>query len=132
MIVIDTSAIIAILKDEPERRSFTETIEQAETCLISAANYVETSMVMEARNGYEGLRDFDLLLFKAGIIIETVDAEQAKTARAAFSKFGKGRHRAGLNFGDCFSYALAKTLGVPLLFKGSDFNHTDIRSAVNP
>jgi ribonuclease VapC len=131
MIVIDTSAIIAILKDEPERRTFTEIIERTETCLISAANYIETSMVMEARNGYEGLRDFDWLLFKAGITIETVDAEQAKTARAAFSKFGKGRHRAGLNFGDCFSYALAKTLGVPLLFKGSDFNHTDIRSAVN-
>ena len=130
MIVIDTSAIIAILKDEPEQRSFAEAIEQAETCLMSAANYVETSMVLEARNGYEGLRDFDLFLLKAGIIIETVDAEQAKAARMAFSKFGKGRHKAGLNFGDCFSYALAKTLGAPLLFKGDDFNHTDIRSAM--
>ena len=129
MIIIDTSAIIAILKDEPERRSFTETIEQAETCVMSAVNYVEASMVLEARNGYEGLRDFDLFLLKAGIIIETVDAEQAKTARDAFSKFGKGRHKAGLNFGDCFSYALAKTIGAPLLFKGNDFNHTDIRSA---
>jgi ribonuclease VapC len=84
---------------------------------------------LEARNGYEGLRDFDLFLLKAGIIIETVDAEQAKTARAAFSKFGKGRHNAGLNLGDCFSYALAITLGAPLLFKGDDFKHTDIRSA---
>jgi ribonuclease VapC len=131
MIVIDTSAIIAILKNEPERRSFTEAIERAETCRMSAATYVETSMVLKARNGYEGLRDFDLFLLKAGIIIETVDAEQAGTARTAFSKFGKGRHKAGLNFGDCFSYALAKTLGVPLLFKGDDFNRTDIRSAVN-
>jgi ribonuclease VapC len=131
MIIIDTSAIIAILKDEPERRSFTETIEQAETCVMSAANYVEISMMLKTRNGYEGLRDFDLFLFKAGIIIETVDAEQAKTARDAFSKFGKGRHKAGLNFGNCFSYALAKTLGAPLLFKGNDFNHTDIRSAMN-
>jgi ribonuclease VapC len=131
MIVIDTSAIIAILKDEPERRSFTETIERADTCLISAANYVEASIVLEARNGYEGLRDFDLFLLKAGIIIETVDSEQAKIARSAFGKFGKGRHKAGLNFGDCFSYALAKTLGVPLLFKGDDFSFTDLQSAVN-
>jgi ribonuclease VapC len=84
MIVIDTSAIIAILKDEPERRSFTEAIERTETCLMSAVNYVEASMVLEARNGYEGLRDFDLFLLKVGIIIETVDAEQAKTARDDF------------------------------------------------
>jgi ribonuclease VapC len=76
------------------------------------------------------LRDFDLLILKAGIAIEAVDAEQAKAAREAFSKFGKGRHKANLNFGDCFSYALAKITGAPLLFKGDDFNRTDIKMVV--
>jgi ribonuclease VapC len=130
MIIIDTSAMIAILRDEPERRTFTEAIEQAEQCLMSAVSFVESSMVMEARNGYEGLRDFDLVILKAGIAIEAVDAEQAKVARKAFSKFGKGRHKANLNFGDCFSYALAKITGAPLLFKGNDFNRTDIKLVV--
>jgi ribonuclease VapC len=130
MIVIDTSAIIAILRDEPERRTFTEAIEHAEQCLMSAVSFVESSMVMEARNGYDGLRDFDLFILKAGIEIEAVDAEQAKVARKAFSKFGKGRHQANLNFGDCFSYALTKITGAPLLFKGHDFNQTDIKTVV--
>jgi ribonuclease VapC len=130
MIVIDTSAIIAILRDEPERRSFTEAIERADQCLMSAVSFVETSMVMEARNGYDGLRDFDLFLLKAGIALEPVDSEQAKVARSAFIRFGKGRHEAHLNFGDCFSYALAKVMGAPLLFKGNDFIRTDIEAAV--
>jgi ribonuclease VapC len=128
MIVIDTSAMIAILRDEPERRAFTEAIEQAEQCLMSAVSFVESSMIMEARNGYAGLQYFDLFILKAGIAIETVDAEQAKAARKAFSKFGKGRHKASLNFGDCFSYALAKITGAPLLCKGNDFNRTDIKT----
>jgi ribonuclease VapC len=130
MIVIDTSAMIAILRDEPERRAFTEAIEQSEQCLMSAVSFVESSMIMESRNGYAGLQDFDLFILKAGIVIETVDAEQAKAARKAFSKFGKGRHKANLNFGDCFSYALAKITGAPLLFKGNDFNRTDIKTVV--
>jgi ribonuclease VapC len=83
---------------------------------------------MEARNGYEGLRDLDLFILKAGIAIEAVDEEQAKVARKAFSKFGTGRHKANLNFGDCFSSALAKITGAPLLFKGKDFNLTDIKT----
>lgn len=87
-------------------------------------------MVIEARNGYEGLRDFDLFVLKAGIEVAAVDTEQAKIARAAFRKFGKGRHAANLNFGDCFSYALAKALEAPLLFKGNDFSQTDIEAAV--
>jgi ribonuclease VapC len=97
---------------------------------MSAVSVVEASMVMEARSGYDGLRDFDLFLLKAGISVEAVDADQAKEARRAFSRFGKGRHEANLNFGDCFSYALAKIAGASLLFKGDDFSRTDIEAAV--
>lgn len=130
MIVIDTSAVLAILNDEPERRSFNELIENAEGCLISAASFVETSIVLEARKGYEGIRDFDLFIAQAGIKMSEVDAEQAEIARAAFRKFGKGRHAANLNFGDCFSYALAKANDLPLLFKGNDFSYTDVECAL--
>lgn len=126
MMVIDTSAVMAILNDEPERRSFNEAIEKAESCLMSAASFVEASIVLEARKGYEGVRDFDLFVARAGIKLAEVDAEQAETARMAFRKFGKGRHAASLNFGDCFSYALAKATGFPLLFKGNDFSQTDV------
>lgn len=97
---------------------------------MSAVSFVEAAILMEARSGYDGLRDFDLFVLKAGIEIEAVDMEQAKMARSAFSKFGKGRHEANLNFGDCFSYALAKATGSPLLFKGDDFRRTDIEAAV--
>lgn len=128
--VIDSSAVVAVLRDEPERRRFNELIEEAEQCLMSAVSFVEASMVVESRMGYEGLRDFDLFVLKAGIEIATVDMEQAKIARMAFRKFGKGRHAANLNFGDCFSYALAKSLDAPLLFKGQDFSQTDIEAAV--
>jgi ribonuclease VapC len=130
LIIIDTSAVIAILRNEQERRSFTEAIEAAGQCMMSAVSFVEASLVMESRNGYEGLRDLDLFLLKAGITIESVDAEQAKLARKAFSKYGKGRHSAGLNFGDCFSYALAKANEAPLLFKGDDFAKTDVQALV--
>lgn len=128
--VIDTSAILAILNDEPERRVFNEAIEKAETCIISAVSHVEASIVLEARKGYEGVRDFDLFVARAGIKLAEVDAEQAEIARMAFRKFGKGRHVAKLNFGDCFSYALSKFTGLPLLFKGTDFSQTDILPAV--
>jgi ribonuclease VapC len=130
MIVIDTSAVLAILNDEPERRSFNEAIEKAARCLISASSFVETSIVLEARKGYEGVRDFDLFVASAGIKVTDVDAEQAEIARTAFRKFGKGRHAANLNFGDCFSYALAKAYDAPLLFKGQDFSQTDVKRAV--
>ncbi len=128
--VIDSSAVVAVLRDEPERRRFNELIEEAEQCLMSAVSFVEASMVVESRMGYEGLRDFDLFVLKAGIEIATVDMEQAKIARMAFRKFGKGRHAANLNFGDCFSYALAKSLDAALLFKGNDFSQTDIEAVV--
>jgi ribonuclease VapC len=128
--VIDTSAIIAILNNEPERRLFGEAIENAETCIMSTASFVEASLVIESSRGYDGLRDFDLLVARAGIELAPVDAEQATLAREAFRRYGKGRHPAALNFGDCFSYALAKALDLPLLFKGADFARTDIESAL--
>ncbi len=127
--VIDTSAILAILGDEPERRRFTEAIETADECLISTASFVEASLVLEIRRGYEGLRDLDLLLAKAGVEFVSVDIEQAQVARNAFRNFGESRHPAKLNFGDCFSYALAIVTNSPLLFKGNDFSQTDVLSA---
>jgi ribonuclease VapC len=132
--VIDTSALLAILQNEPERRAFNEAIEAAETRALSTATFVETSIVIESRYGAEGLRDLDLLIAKANIDLVAVDAEQAHGARHAFSRFGKGRHPANLNYGDCFSYALAKALHAPLLYKGDDFSQTDITAviATNP
>jgi ribonuclease VapC len=128
--VVDTSALLAVLCDEPERRSFNEAIEEAESVALSLASFVETSIVLEVRFGAEGIRDLDHFLNLAGVEIREVDAEQAYVARRAFTEFGKGRHPAGLNFGDCFSYALAKARGERLLFKGNDFAKTDIESVM--
>lgn len=128
--VIDTSALVAIFAGEPESRDFIDAIEAAESRLISAATFVEISMVIESRHGAEGVRDLDLFLARAGIETVSVDAEQAVAARRAFSRYGKGRHPAGLNYGDCFSYALASTRREPLLFKGDDLARTDQRAAV--
>ncbi len=124
--VIDTSAVLAILQDEPERRGFNEAIEAAEHRAMSTATFVESSIVIEARYGADGLRDLDLFIAKAGIELVPVDVEHANAARRAFSEFGRGRHPAGLNYGDCFSYALAKVLSAPLLCKGADFVQTDV------
>ncbi|HEY2775603.1 MAG TPA: type II toxin-antitoxin system VapC family toxin [Candidatus Binatia bacterium] len=124
--ILDTSALLAILQDEPERRSFNAAIEAAASRSISTATFVETSIVIGARYGGDGLRDLDLFVAKAEIVLVPVDAEQAHAARDAFLRFGKGRHPAGLNYGDCFSYALAMTLGEPLLYKGDDFSQTDV------
>jgi ribonuclease VapC len=126
--VVDTSALLAILQDEPERRAFNEAIESAESRCLSTATWVETSIVLESRYGAEGLRDLDLLISKASIDLVPVDIEQAHIARLAFSRFGKGRHPAGLNYGDCFAYALATARGEPLLYKGADFALTDVAS----
>ena len=128
--IVDTSAILAILNDEPERRQFNEAIEASDECLMSTASFVEVSLVLEATRGYEGLRDLDLLLAKAGVEFVPVDLEQAQIARKAFRIFGKGRHMAKLNFGDCFSYALAIATNSPLLFKGNDFPQTDVIQAI--
>jgi ribonuclease VapC len=128
--VIDTSALAAILQDEPERRRFNEAIEAAAHRRISTATLVEIGIVIEARYGADGVRDLDLFLAEASIEPIAVDAKQAQTAREAFRRFGKGRHPAALNFGDCFSYALSRVLDEPLLFKGLDFSQTDIDVAV--
>lgn len=128
--VIDTSALLAILRNEPEGPPFARALEAAAECVMSAASFVETSIVIEARHGAEGLRDLDQLIAKARIEIVAVDQDQALVARRAFSRFGKGRHAAGLNFGDCFAYALAEVRGSALLFKGDDFGRTDIESAL--
>jgi ribonuclease VapC len=128
--VIDTSAVMAILQDEHERRSFTEAIEEADSRRMSTASFVETSIVVETRYGTDGVGDLDLFLSRADIELVPVDAGQALVARRALTSFGKGRHPAGLNYGDCFSYALAKTLGEPLLYKGDDFAGTDIPGAI--
>ncbi len=124
--VIDTSALIAILQDEPERRVLNEAIEAAESCAMSTGSFLETSMVIESRYGPDGTRDLELFISKARISLASVDADQAYVARDAFRRYGKGRHPAGLNLGDCFAYALAKMLDEPLLFKGNDFALTDI------
>jgi ribonuclease VapC len=135
--VIDSSALAAILRDEPERPLFVDAIEASDARRLSAATFVEISIVIEVSRGAEGLHDLDLFLAAAGIEIVAVEGDLARMARRAFSRFGRSRHRAGLNFGDCFSYALARSLGEPLLCKGDDFVHTDVRvwrpdSAVQP
>jgi ribonuclease VapC len=124
--VIDSSALIAILMDEPERRAFNEKIEADPVRLLSAANFVEAAVIIETRLGEAGGREFDLFLYRAGIQVAPVDAEQAEIARRALAQYGRGRHPASLNFGGCFAYALAKARGEPLLFKGGDFTLTDI------
>jgi ribonuclease VapC len=124
--VIDTSALLAIFLAEPERRSFLDLMIAAEKRLLSAATVLESGIVLEARRGEAAGREFDLFVVRAGLEIVSVDSEQIEIARLAWRKYGKGRHPAGLNFGDCFSYALAKSSGEPLLAKGADFVLTDI------
>jgi ribonuclease VapC len=124
--VIDTSAVLAILQREPERRRFLEAIESADSIRMSVASFVEASIVIESRYGAEGLMDLDRFVSRAAMELVAVDPEQGESARRAFSRYGKGRHRAALNFGDCFSYAAAMVLGEPLLCKGDDFIHTDV------
>jgi ribonuclease VapC len=127
--VIDSSAIIAILNGEPDAPLLTAVIANTPVRLMSAASWLESALVIEARYGEAGGRKLDQLLQRAQIKIEPVSIEQAEAARLAFRRYGKGRHPAGLNFGDCFAYALAKVLGEPLLFKGNDFSQTDIEPA---
>ena len=128
--VIDTSALAAIFLAEPERQLFRDLILQADSRLVSAANVLETGIVLEAKKGEALGREFDLFVARASLHVVPVDGEQIELARSAWRKYGKGRHRAALNFGDCFAYALAKELDEPLLFKGEDFRHTDIEPAV--
>ena len=127
--IIDTSALVSILDQELEAERLAHAIATASERMLSAANLVETGIVMQVRRGDEAVRDLDLLLAKLKIEIIAVSAKQANLARKAFQRFGRGRHPARLNFGDCFAYALAKDSGAPLLFKGEDFTQTDIAVA---
>ena len=128
--VIDSSALIAILEAEEEAEQFVELIEQDPIRLISAVSVVETTIVIKNRRGQRGVEALNLLLQKADVTIESVTAEHASAACQAYHEYGKGRHPAKLNFGDCFSYAAAKLTEEPLLFKGNDFSRTDLKRCI--
>ena len=124
--VIETSALVATLFDEPDAEHFEIAIESDPTRLMSTASVLAASIVVEARLGEAGGRELDLLVHKARIEVVAVTVEQLDMARHAFRTYGKGQHPAGLNYGDSFAYALSKTSGEPLLFKGNDFGQTDV------
>lgn len=124
--VIDTSALVAALEGEPEGQSFVEAIAAAPRVLLSAASLVEASLVLESRRGEAAGRELDLFLHRARVQVIPVDADQAELARRAWRRFGRGRHPAGLSYGDLFAYALATATGEPLLYKGDDFARTDV------
>jgi ribonuclease VapC len=124
--VLDTSAIVAVLFDEPERDEFVQKIATAPRRLVSVGTLIESSIVVESRRGEVAGRELDLLLHRADVQPVAVDVEQALLARSAWRRYGKGRHPAGLNFGDLFAYALARASGEDLLFKGDDFSKTDL------
>ncbi len=128
--VIDTSAVVAVLLEEEGFERFDAALDADPVRLMSAATLVECTLVLEGRLGEEGRAALDAFVGELGIEIVPFDAAQAEAARKVFRRFGKGRHKAGLNFGDCFSYALAKVAGEPLLFKGEDFGRTDVAAAV--
>ena len=130
MIVVDTSAILAILEDEADALRYAAAIAEADPPLISAATLVEVGIVMLNRRGAKAARMVDDFVQEAGFQVESVTAQHAQLAREAYAAYGKGQKSAGLNYGDCFSYALAKASGLPLLFKGRDFSRTDIEAAL--
>lgn len=127
--IADSSAIIAILELESDARELVQAIQEAPDRRISVANYVETAVVLDSRRDPILSRRLDDFLREAQFSLEPVTVEQARMAREAYRDYGKGRHRGGLNFGDCFAYALAKEKGEPLLFKGNDFRKTDVEVA---
>lgn len=127
--IIDSSALVAIITNDPEAESMTRSISRAGTRLVSAGNLLEAGVVIEAKLGDSGGRDLDLYLHTLGVEVIAFTPRQASIARKAYRRFGKGRHPAGLNFGDCIAYALAGDTGEPLLFKGGDFLRTDIVAA---
>ena len=128
--IVDTSAVLAILFDEPDAATYARAMSQADSLHMSAVNFVEAAIVVEVQTRHAGSRQFDAFFRRAGIVIEAVTEDQAHAARQAYTDFGKGHHAAGLNFGDCFAYALAKVTREPLLFKGRDFSKTDIPAAL--
>ena len=130
MIVVDSSSLIAILRREPEADAFLQIIANADGCLIPSVNFLETSMVLAGRDGDEtSWAELDALIARAGIQVVAQDTELAGAARTAFLRYGRGRHPAALNLGDCASYALANRDNLPLLFKGADFSQTDVQPA---
>jgi ribonuclease VapC len=124
--VIDTSALLALLLNEPDALRIAQAIEAASIRLVSAATFLETSIIIESKKGEAGGRELELLLYRASIEVAPVDQDQAEIARQAWRRYGKGRHPAGLNHGDCFAYALAIQRRLPLLFRGDDFAQTDV------
>ncbi len=131
--ILDSSALVAVLRDEPEAATFIEVIDRAPSCHLSAANYVETAVVIDSARNPVASRRLDDFLEQAEIKIQAVTTKQARIAREAYRDFGKGSgHPARLNLGDCFAYALAKESGEPLLFKGDDFSYTDVACATTP
>jgi ribonuclease VapC len=130
LIVVDSSALLAIYFDEPEKSSFAELLVSSDRPRIGAPNLLEASMVAEAHNGEAGCRQLDRIVGNLDVNIVAFEAAHVQAAREAFRKYGKGRHRASLNFGDCCAYALAKSLDWPLLYKGNDFALTDLKRAL--
>ena len=130
--VVDSSAILSILLHESDARFFAKMLSVSPVNIMSAGNFLEVSIVIDNRRREIGLIDLDRLISAAGIDIVAVDRTQAVAARNAYRRYGRGRHSAGLNFGDCFAYALAKSTGEPLLFKGADFAATDIEGVDRP
>lgn len=128
--IVDTSALVAVLFEEDDAELYARALARADSCRMSAATFVEAAVVVDAQTKDKGSRQFDAFIRRAGIAIEPVTEEQAHVARQAYADFGKGRHPAALNFGDCFSYALAKVTGESLLFKGNDFKKTDVVAAL--
>jgi ribonuclease VapC len=127
--IADSSALVAIMLEEPEGHLFVIAIVRSPVCRMSAAGLLETSMILQTRRGIDGLRDLDLLIARSRIEIVPFTESQARLARVAFERYGKGRHPAKLNFGDCMAYALARETGEDLLFKGTDFGKTDVAVA---
>lgn len=127
--ILDSSAIVAVLRAEEDASDYAQAIASAAKCRVSAVNYVEAAVVIDSSKDPVASRRFDDFFRASRIMVETVTSSQAEIARQAYRDFGKGHHKAGLNFGDCFAYALAKETDEPLLFKGDDFRHTDIEAA---
>ena len=127
--IVDTSAVLAVLFGEPDADRYSRLIAEAPRCRMSVASFLEAAIVLESRGGATAAQELDLFIERALIELVPVTAEHAQAARRAWRRFGKGNHPAGLNFGDCFVYALADTTGEPLLFKGADFALTDIEPA---
>jgi ribonuclease VapC len=130
-LIVDSSALVAILTEEDDAVALNRAIARSVTCAISAPTLLETSMVLSSRRGQAPIDALDAYLSKANISVLPFTADHAQIARDAFVRYGKGRHKAGLNFGDCIAYAAAKLEAMPLLFKGGDFSLTDIEPALD-